>query len=141
MNGYGYNPNLPITTVTDANGHYQFAGLPPGVYGVFDVKPAGYIPGIDTPGSLGGVVISSLVVTDPAVLAALTNNPIDDALVGITLMAADNSVSNNFSVVKTTSGVQPFVLLQPGGGQQLQQPLFAPKRRRWCRRRSSTSRC
>ena len=130
MTGYGYDPNLPITTITDQNGHYEFAGLPPGVYGVFDVKPAGYIPAIDTPGSLGGVVISTLVVTDPAVLAALANQPFDDAIVGITLLAADNSTDNNFSVVKVTTtpgGIQVFVLPQPPGGQQLDAPAFAPE--------------
>ena len=50
-----YAADQPITTVTDANGHYEFVGLPPGVYGVYDVKLDGTYTGIDTAGSLGGV--------------------------------------------------------------------------------------
>jgi hypothetical protein len=110
-----YAPNQPITTITDANGHYAFGGLPPGVYGVFDVKPAGYLTGIETPGSLGGVVISTLVVTDPAVLAVLLAPPQDDAIVQIQLLAGYQSVDNNFSVVTTVTPppqVQVFVFPQ-----------------------------
>ena len=68
--GY-YAADQPISTVTDSGGYYEFVGLPPGVYAVYEVRPDGYFPGIDTPGSTGGVVISPLVTTDPAILAAL----------------------------------------------------------------------
>ncbi|MBI3839668.1 MAG: hypothetical protein HY288_17240 [Planctomycetia bacterium] len=108
-----YGANQPITTVTDSNGHYEFHGLAPGVYGVFDVKPSGFLTGIDTPGSLGGVVVSTLVVTDPAVLQHLVVKPSDDAIVRIGLLADSISINNNFSVVVTTSGIQPFVFPQP----------------------------
>ncbi len=104
--GY-YDPDQPITTVTDALGRYSFVGLPPGVYGVFDVKPAGYLSGIDTAGSSGGIVISTLVVTDPAVLALLTATPEDDAIVRIDLLAGYQSSNNNFSVVSTVTAVTP----------------------------------
>jgi len=31
----------PIETTTDANGYYQFTGLPPGLYSVIKVHPDG----------------------------------------------------------------------------------------------------
>jgi hypothetical protein len=106
-----YAADQPIVTTTDVNGFYAFHGLRPGVYGVFDVKPEGYLPGIDTPGSLGGVVISTLVVTDPAVLAQLIEQPQDDAIVQIGLPLAGDSINNNFSVVTTI--VIPFQVFPP----------------------------
>ncbi len=122
-----YAANLPITTVTDANGHYQFNGLAPGVYGVFDVKPAGYLPGIDTPGSTGGVLVSALIVTDSAVVAQLTSKPVDDAILGVNLPVGQNSINNNFSVVVTATGIQPFVFPQtPGATPLLVPPVAIP---------------
>ncbi|MCX7427684.1 MAG: carboxypeptidase regulatory-like domain-containing protein, partial [Planctomycetia bacterium] len=43
------------TAWTDAEGHYCFPGLHPGVYGITEVQPDGYQDGLDTPGILGGV--------------------------------------------------------------------------------------
>jgi protocatechuate 3,4-dioxygenase beta subunit len=99
--GGAYPANLPISTVTDANGYYEFVGLPPGVYAVFEIRPDGYFAGIDTPGSTGGVVISPLVTTDPAILAALLAPPTEDALLNISLSVGQHSTDNNFSVVTT----------------------------------------
>ncbi len=44
-----------ITTTTDANGHYQFTGLLPGVYGVAETQPTAYLDGMACAGSAGGV--------------------------------------------------------------------------------------
>ena len=55
---------------------------------MYDVTPDGYIPGIDTAGSLGGVVVSMWTVTDPAVLrSAASSKPQDDAILQIVLAA------------------------------------------------------
>ena len=43
------------TGMTDAEGHYCFPGLHPGVYGITEIQPDGYHDGLDTPGTLGGV--------------------------------------------------------------------------------------
>ncbi|MFM8330556.1 MAG: SdrD B-like domain-containing protein, partial [Candidatus Methylumidiphilus sp.] len=66
----------PVTTVTDANGYYEFTGLLPGAYGVAETQPT-YLDGKDTIGSLGG-------------------SAADDLLTGIVLNAGDNSTDNNF---------------------------------------------
>ena len=108
--GY-YTADQPITTVTDAGGYYQFAGLRPGTYAVFEVRPDGYLAGINTPGSTGGVVISPLVTTDPVVLANLSDAPTEDALVQITVGLGEQSVNNNFSVVTTDSSLPSLAAL------------------------------
>ncbi len=46
------------TTRTDASGYYEFTGLRPGEYTLREVQPAGYLDGIDTAGTLGGVADS-----------------------------------------------------------------------------------
>jgi protocatechuate 3,4-dioxygenase beta subunit len=112
-----YAADQPITTVTDVSGHYEFVGLRPGIYGVYDVAPAGYIPGIDTAGSLGGIVISAWTTVDQAVLDQLIAPPEDDAIIHIGLLGGQHSTDNNFSVVLTTDQIQVFVFPQP--------PVFA----------------
>lgn len=47
---------LIATTVTDSQGKYTFAGIPPGEYSVTESQPAGYFEGGATPGSHGGTV-------------------------------------------------------------------------------------
>jgi hypothetical protein len=103
-----YAADQPITTATDSNGYYEFIGLRPGTYGVYDVAPSGYVPGIDTAGSLGGVVISSWTVVDQAVLDQLVAPPLDDAIIRIPLLGGQHSTDNNFSVVLTTQSIQVF---------------------------------
>ena len=44
-----------ITAITDTDGHYCFTGLHPGTYTVGEIQPAGYLDGLDTPGTEGGV--------------------------------------------------------------------------------------
>ena len=52
------NAGQRITTVTDADGFYQFRGLLPGVYSVLEVQPTGYVDGRDTAGAAGGVALN-----------------------------------------------------------------------------------
>jgi len=108
-----YAPDQPITTVTDSGGYYQFIGLPPGTYAVYEVRPDGFLPGIDTPGTTGGVVFSPLATTDPAILAALVELPSHDALLQIPLSAGQHSADNNFSVVTTFVPDTPQIILPP----------------------------
>ncbi len=42
------------TATTDAAGYYRFTSLMPGVYGVAETQPAGYLDGLDSAGTAGG---------------------------------------------------------------------------------------
>ena len=111
LGGY-YAADQPIWTVTDAGGYYEFVGLPPGTYAVYEIRPEGYYPGINTPGTTGGIVVSPLVPTDPAILAALVETPVD-ALLSIKLGVGEHSMNNNFSVVTTVVPATPQIILPP----------------------------
>ena len=55
------------TTTTGPNGTYSFANLPSGTYTITETQPVGFVPGMDTAGSLSGStsvqdVISSIIV-------------------------------------------------------------------------------
>lgn len=90
----------PIRVTTDASGFYQFAGLRGGrSYAVYEVHPAGYFDGIDTPGSTSGMAVNRHAPLSPAVLGLLTVDPRDDAIVRIPLASGAHSQHNNFSEV------------------------------------------
>ncbi len=90
----------PITTMTDANGYYEFSGLQPGDYSVIAHVPDGYVPGVDTAGSMGGVVVNRYTVLDAQLLSTLAVNQQGEAIVKIEVNSGDAAVENNFSVVK-----------------------------------------
>ncbi len=90
----------PITTVTDAHGHYAFTGLAPGVYTIIEVQPEDYLDGIDTPGSKGGLAVNPDANIDPVVLSQLVVNPNDDAILLIPIAMGDDASSYNFSEVR-----------------------------------------
>lgn len=99
----------PIRTQTDANGHYRFSGLAAGLYTILEVTPGGFIDGLNSVGSTGGVSInSSGLPTIPGQPPLFT----PDAIWAIPVMADETSVENNFGVVR----VQPetiVVFVQP----------------------------
>ncbi len=104
-----YVADQPITTTTNANGYYEFSGLPPGSYAVYEIAPGGYIRGIDTAGSLGGVVISEWTVVDQSILDQLQQPLPSDAVLRIVMPSGTSSIENNFSVVVTAPELQVFV--------------------------------
>ncbi|MGL5910559.1 MAG: SdrD B-like domain-containing protein, partial [Phycicoccus sp.] len=79
----------PLTATTDAAGNYAFADLPAGFYSVRQVQPAGFLDGIDTPGSLGGVAGQGAADAD--------------RIARITLPAGQNAVANNFAELPPAS--------------------------------------
>ncbi len=82
----------PIETRTDANGYYEFNLLPPGLYTVIQVQPAGYLDGRDTAGSTGGIPLN------PGTFVVLPNlGGGTDAIALVPLGAGQNSIENNFS--------------------------------------------
>jgi serine-aspartate repeat-containing protein C/D/E len=102
---YDSNGN-PIETVTDGNGYYQFTGLVPGMYTILEFSPGGFIDGLNAVGSTGGVSINpNGLHSVPGMPTFLT----PDAIFAIPVMAGQNSVENNFSVVR----VQPSVFFFP----------------------------
>lgn len=96
-----------ITAVTDSRGYYEFAGLPPGVYCVYQVHPAGFVDWIDTPGTHGGLAVNPGEELDPAVLDRLATDPQNDAILHIRLRPGDDAQEYNFSELRTTSLVFP----------------------------------
>ncbi|MDA7980313.1 MAG: LEPR-XLL domain-containing protein [Pirellulales bacterium] len=50
-----------IMTVTASDGSYSFLGLQPGMYGVREVQPAGYLDGMDTAGDQGGLAGNDII--------------------------------------------------------------------------------
>ncbi len=93
-----YSPG-PIQTTTDARGFYEFAGLRPGTYAVFQVQPATYIDGVDTPGSLSGFAFNPGQPVPEFVTQTLTVDPQNNGIVRISLPPASRSIENNFSEV------------------------------------------
>jgi len=106
-----------IRVITDSNGYYEFRGLRPGAYHVYQVQPTGYFDGRDTAGSIGGFAVNvEDVSTDPdtqTIVEQLSldpaTSPHNDAILMINLSAGARSVDNNFSeiVVLTTPIVFP----------------------------------
>lgn len=110
----GTYPPGPVRAVTDARGYYEFRGLPPGNYSIFQVQqPAGYLDGIDTPGTTGGLAVnpgtevSPLLIQTFALAGVGLNN---DAILQVPLGAGQQSLHNNFSEieVQTRLIVPPF---------------------------------
>ncbi|HUY36422.1 MAG TPA: SdrD B-like domain-containing protein [Pirellulales bacterium] len=106
----------PIQAVTDPNGFYQFTNLPPGLYTVVEVPPGGYVSGVNTAGSLGGLAINPTLISvgaqslgvsaSDALLQAVGTN---DAIASIPLGAGQSSIDNNFSVVLVVQQPPPFL--------------------------------
>ena len=107
----GAYPPGPLRTATDANGYYQFTGLPGGTYAVVEIHPEGLIDGIDTEGSLGGVAINPvpsglgpqvehMADLDRQILEQFRLRFGNDAIVRIPLSAGQDSVENNFSEIR-----------------------------------------
>jgi serine-aspartate repeat-containing protein C/D/E len=104
--GYPLKANgKEITTTTNAKGYYEFTMLLPGVYSVIEVQPSGYVQGIDTAGSKGGLVVNSYTKVDSKTLSTLAVDPSGSAIVKISVTSGDTAVQYNFSevVMKTES--------------------------------------
>ncbi|MGI9471035.1 MAG: MSCRAMM family protein [Rubripirellula sp.] len=106
----------PIRTTTDAEGYYEFVGLRPGTYHVYEVQPENYIDGLDSPGSTGGTAVNPAdepTDDERIMIQTLTFNeqtdPRDDAILNISLSSGATSENNNFSeVVIADSPVPPL---------------------------------
>jgi len=89
----------PIVAVTNAAGYYEFTMLMPGVYSVVEEPPAGFLPGLNSAGSKGGLVVNCYADIDPLILSTLAVDTSDSAIVRIPLAQGDAAVDYNFSHV------------------------------------------
>lgn len=104
-----------IQVVTDSDGYYEFIGLPPGVYHIYQVQPDGYIDGLDTPGTTGGWAVNAGDLAANPQLYALwkrlagdpATDPRYDAILNVTLEAGGESRENNFSEILTEMPIPP----------------------------------
>ncbi len=121
----GVYPDGPIHTVTDSNGYYEFWGLPPGIYHVYQVQPDGYIDGLDTPGTAGGLAVNAADEIDDADRATIetlslrdATDPRSDAILNVALAGGESSEQNNFSELVIVEP-EPVDLAEPA-----EQPLI-----------------
>nr|WP_146528234.1 SdrD B-like domain-containing protein [Novipirellula artificiosorum] len=98
-----------IRVTTNEMGYYEFTGLRPGTYHVYQVQPDDYIDGLDTPGTTGGIAVNKADVVDEEgsiIIQTLALNdatdPKDDAILNISLSAGGMSQDNNFSEIIVT---------------------------------------
>ena len=110
-----------IETVTDGNGYYQFTGLLPGMYTIYEFAPAGYIDGLNAIGSTGGVSINPNTLHGVPGMPSLMTK---DAILAIPIMAGQTSVENDFSVVKVV--VQQNIFFFPQTSPPTPQVIAAP---------------
>lgn len=106
-----YNYNGRLVAVTDANGYYEFRGLPQGNYTVLEIQPKDYYDAIDTPGTNGGVAVNkntvvSNILVQTFALAGVSLN--DDAILQIPLGVGQVSLHNNFSEVQVVKPIIPY---------------------------------
>lgn len=108
--------NTPtIRVLTDSKGFYEFKGLRPGAYHIYQVQPEGYFDGRDTAGSIGGFSINADDVIGDSqqqgIIELLSINPATnpgrDAILMINLNAGNRSVENNFSEIVVTKAPTP----------------------------------
>ncbi len=107
----------PIRTVTDANGFYEFANLPGGNYSIVEIQPEGLIDGIDTQGTLGGLVVNlpgsanDPILRQTGGVTELEQQAINDmrarfgndVIFRVVVRASEQSEENNFSEISRTT--------------------------------------
>ena len=111
----GYYAGQFIEVVTDSSGYYEFSGLRPGAYHVYQFHPVRYFDGLDTPGTTGGFSVNrNQTETSPqfqllmlSLTASDDTNPGFDAILLVSLEAGQHSMENNFSEILTRPQNRP----------------------------------
>ena len=110
----------PIRVTTDENGFYEFVGLRPGAYHIYQLQPDDFVDGLDTPGTTGGVAVNPADQLDDATAIVIqtlsaneATNPRDDAILNVLLQPGGSSELNNFSeLIIEDPGVSDFLQIQ-----------------------------
>ncbi len=131
------------STITAANGSFQFANLRPGTYTIVETNPAGFLDGKDALGSAGGTKLNDQFRTIvlgpgeagvdynfgellPSSLAGLAyadtnndgvNDPAETGISGVTISLSgvnDLGQTVNFTTQTTGNGAYQFTDLRPG---------------------------
>ncbi len=111
----GVYPSGPIRVVTAADGSYEFTGLRPGTYHVYQIQPTDFIDSLDTPGTTGGFAVNvgdfesnaQTLAFVQTLAASSETNPSSDAILNISLAAGGASRSNNFSEIVIVKPIDP----------------------------------
>ncbi len=111
----------PIRVVTDANGFYEFTGLRPGRYHVYQRQPESFVDGLDSAGSTGGFAVNradGLSEDEQAIVVQLksrassgseSSDPGEDAILNIRVVGGVESTDNNFSELLVISPPTPYI--------------------------------
>ena len=84
------NGNVVAEAVTDADGRYEFTGLPAGRYSIRQLQPDGFLDGTDSAGTIDGERVGR------------AENP-GDQIVEIDLRWGDEGVDYNFAEIRDTT--------------------------------------
>ncbi|WP_161604415.1 SdrD B-like domain-containing protein [Roseiconus nitratireducens] len=99
----GGNALANSVVMSDAEGFYRIGGLRPGTYTLFQSQPDGLTDSLDTPGTTGGLAVNLADLYTDAQLAmidAVVGDHGPDAILAISVGAANHSQHNNFSEVQ-----------------------------------------
>lgn len=121
----GTYPAGPIQTTTNADGYYQFDGLPPGNYAIYTIQPQGFADGIDTPGTTSGIAVNPGNSSHYALLS-LAEDPHNDAILRIPLRHGEHSQMNNFSEIVMGQETIVFPLYLPKNHVTHVSPVMPP---------------
>lgn len=120
LSGTDANGNsVSLLTTTDANGDYAFTQVPPGTYAVEMVRPAGYLPGLTTAGTVSGSgSVAGSVPTSGSGVTSGPNGSDANRIQSIVLGSPGaGSSGNHFSLVRAASLAGSVYLdLSPANG-------------------------
>jgi serine-aspartate repeat-containing protein C/D/E len=129
---YSGAPSDPIRVTTDADGFYEFEGLPAGDYAIVEVQPDGLIDNVDTPGAAGGFAANPIGLpmggtptpTQQLVINQFRSDFGPNAIVLVSLAAGEEACDYNFSEVAT----RPEPPIEPPPPPPPPPPLTPPPR-------------
>jgi serine-aspartate repeat-containing protein C/D/E len=113
LSGTYTGPTIIVTT--DGDGYFEFRGLKPGTYHIYQRQPIGFADALDTAGSTGGFPINPEDAIDDLDIQRMLNvlrsnpntDPRNDAILSVTVLAGDFSIENNFSEVRLGKSTPP----------------------------------